>query len=139
MKHAAIVLALAATAALASCEALREFHANNPDYGSSSPPYESIQFASAVATPEERAKCEAAGGEVMMAGLLGHESCVQPYPDAGRACSDASDCLGQCMLDPSADVSMGDPATGTCQRTDSPFGCYATVRNGIAQPALCVD
>ena len=62
MTRAAIALALIAAAGLTACEALRDYHANNPDWGSNVPPYERIQFAGAHPTPDERARCEAAGG-----------------------------------------------------------------------------
>ena len=45
MTRAAIALALIAAAGLTACEALRDYHANNPDWGSNVPPYERIQFA----------------------------------------------------------------------------------------------
>ena len=138
--HATIALALIAAAGLTACEALRDYHANNPDWGSNVPPYERIQFAGAHPTPDERARCEAAGGRIEMGGLMGHERCVQTYADAGKACTGSSDCLGQCILDSShGSVPMGGAATGTCQVTDSPFGCYQTVEDGKAQPEKCVD
>ncbi|MEZ5954470.1 MAG: hypothetical protein R3C13_09225 [Hyphomonas sp.] len=139
MKRGALILALACAGLLAACEALRDYHANNPVYGSSSPPYESIRFAGEVATPDERATCEAAGGQVRREGLLGFERCIQTYPDAGKTCSDSADCLGECRLPPDSGIPAGEPGTGTCQVTDSPFGCYALVKDGIVRPASCVD
>ncbi len=98
---------------------------------------ERISFESERATDAEREKCHAAGGEVHQAGLLGYENCILPYADAGQACSDSSECLGDCRL---TDFSKPeDSITGTCQINDSPFGCYQTVENGRAGHMLCVD
>jgi hypothetical protein len=36
-------------------------------------------------------------------------------------------------------VQQGKPATGKCTANNQPCGCFQTVENGVAQPALCVD
>ena len=100
--------------------------------------YERISFEGERATQAERAKCEAAGGELHRAGLLGWENCIQPYADAGQTCSDSSDCTGGCRYTGSG-ASIGETVTGTCQINDSPFGCFQSVDNGRATPPLCVD
>ena len=100
--------------------------------------YERISFEGERATPTERAKCEAAGGSVYPSGLLGWENCIQPYADAGKTCSDSSDCTGGCRYTGSG-ASIGETVTGTCQINDSPFGCFQSVDNGRATPPLCVD
>ena len=100
--------------------------------------YERISFEGERATPAERAKCVAAGGEVYRSGLLGWENCIQPYADAGKTCSDSSDCTGDCRYTGSG-ASFGETVTGTCQINDSPFGCFQSVSDGAATPTLCVD
>ena len=100
--------------------------------------YQRISFEGEAATPQERARCEAAGGEVQRAGRLGWEACIQTFADAGDTCSDSSDCLGECR-NTDEFVADGAPATGQCAVNDSPFGCHQTIENGIARPALCVD
>jgi hypothetical protein len=129
-----------AGAGLASCAYLQDVYSGGSVYGSGADPYEKIQFAGEKATPVERSACEAAGGTVARDGMRGWEQCIQPFADAGKACSDNADCIGQCRLSLGDDMpDMGEPVTGTCQVNDSPFGCYATVENGQATPALCVD
>jgi len=59
-------------------------------------------------------------------------------PDAGKACTTGSDCLDRCLLT-DIDAAFGEPATGQCAATDNPFGCFQTVQDGLATPALCVD
>lgn len=95
---------------------------------------------------ESRAKideedCIAGGGAVVQDGLLGLYRCTTPYGDAGKLCSDASDCEGRCMGDDTVtdyDAPTGE-VVGKCEVNDSPFGCFALVENGSVGPALCVD
>jgi len=109
-----------------------------PDSQSASATQERISFKSEKATEAERERCNAAGGAVLQAGILGAENCIIPYADAGKTCSDSSDCLGDCRLTASR-AQPEETVTGTCQINDSPFGCYQTVENGRAGFTLCVD
>lgn len=74
--------------------------------------------------------CRESGGQ--RDGLAG-AVCTFPATDAGKICTDSDDCEGRCEA--------GDPtaAIGTCSARISPFGCYSEMRDGVAQPALCVD
>ncbi len=100
--------------------------------------YERIAFEGKQATADEQARCEAAGGDVQQAGLLGNEICVQTLPDAGETCSDSTDCLGRCLIQGDS-VEPGMTATGQCTANDNPFGCFQAVRDGVADGMLCVD
>ena len=102
-------------------------------------PHERITFAGEIATADERSMCEAAGGEVRRDGMAGWEHCIQEYADAGAACSDASDCLGRCMIDGEFTAAGQPTDAGRCEANNSPFGCFQTVENGVATAALCVD
>ena len=140
MKPATLIFAGAALAVTAACSAIRDYHDANPDFGSGLPPYERIQFASGTATDAERAECEAAGGTVQQAGRLGWENCVQPFADAGKACSGSADCLGGCLLEDMTDTpEPGTPVEGVCQADDAPFGCYTVVEDGKVLHWICVD
>lgn len=131
-----VFLLILASAALSACV---NPGAETPTGDTGEPAaYERISFAGEKATTAERAICEAAGGEVRRDGLAGWEQCIQTPPDAGQACSDSSDCLDRCML-VGEFTEYGAPATGQCSQSDSPFGCFQTVENGRAEPALCVD
>lgn len=83
--------------------------------------------------------CAAKGGEVRQEGMLGTWRCTVPYGDAGKSCRDKSDCEGKCLLPPESEAVTGEEATGACQATDSPFGCYAEIVDGKIAAALCVD
>jgi hypothetical protein len=131
MKH---LLPVACALALSACAFLAPPEAPAPR----TPAYQRVDIAGEAATAAERAACEGVGGSISRAGLLGREHCLQTYPDAGKTCSGESDCLGTCRHEPDASA-MGKAATGTCQVTDVPFGCYAMVEGGIVGPVLCVD
>jgi hypothetical protein len=84
---------------------------------------------------QQRAACEESGGKVQRGGMLGYEACIRGFADADQRCRDDRDCEGQCFA--ADDPAPGQP--GRCQRTTSPFGCRAAVRDGVVQPTLCVD
>jgi hypothetical protein len=86
-------------------------------------------------------KCDRPGQFWARRGLAGERMCVTPYPDAGKACSDRSDCTGRCIADYEAvkGQTSGSPAVGKCQADDALFGCYAEVAQGRLGPRICVD
>lgn len=81
--------------------------------------------------------CSAKGGTIQPVGKAQIPTCVTPYADAGKACTDKSQCQGQCVLEDNLET-QGE-VTGACQKTDRQFGCYARVINGKATGAICVD
>lgn len=83
------------------------------------------------------AQCSAKGGSVQPVGKAQIPTCVIPYADAGKVCTDKSQCEGNCILEGNIETT-GDVA-GTCQKTNRQFGCYAKVVNGKSTGAICVD
>lgn len=65
-------------------------------------------------------------GTVVM-GMAG-PTCAKPTPDAGNACTKASDCAGACLAE-----------TMTCSTMTPMFGCYAVVMEDGQKVGLCVD
>ena len=88
-------------------------------------------------TTKQRMQCLASGGNVEKAGMLGAERCTLSYRDGGQICTDSSQCLGNCVAELAG--ANQDSASGICQRTDNPFGCYALVENGRTGSAICTD
>lgn len=91
-------------------------------------------------TAAERQACDARGGRMQRAGMLGRWRCTVSYADAGKRCTDGDQCQGDCLLpdgrgpaDPNAAVA------GQCQADDNPFGCKITVEDGRVGAGLCVD
>ncbi len=101
---------------------------------SSNPP--SIPTPGMLSQSEIRA-CLISGGRIEKAGYMGAERCTRPYADGGKACTDSSQCQGQCRTDTNSANSSS--IVGVCQMDDNPFGCFAEVKNGRTEPALCVD
>lgn len=93
------------------------------------------QGPAVMVTPQTAVECAAAGGEWGPVGLMRTEACTLKSPDAGKVCSDSSECAGSCW----SDEAPGSKAAGFCQPTNMPFGCHSEVRDGIVQPALCAD
>ena len=94
-------------------------------------------------TAEQRAACEAEGGRVATAGLSGDDMCAMPYADAGRSCTDGSQCVGDCLLDEASLRGKrpvdGMQAAGQCQALAYPFGCRNLIEDGRLIYGLCVD
>lgn len=94
----------------------------------------------AATEPADAASCAAAGGAWKGVGMMNVEACVMPYPDAGKVCSDSSECTGDCWADGAVTPEQaGTRATGYCQPTNMPFGCRSQILKGVVQPGLCVD
>ena len=91
----------------------------------------------------DRSKCLASGGSIAIMGLSGSEGCVHRMPDAGKPCTDGSQCKAGCFLDEARatpkDKEPGARVTGSCAPTDYIFGCRSPVVEGKASPGLCVD
>jgi putative hemolysin len=81
--------------------------------------------------------CAAKGGSIRPVGKAQIPVCVTPYADAGKACTDKSQCQGACVLE--GNLEAQGPVTGACQKTDRQFGCYAKVVDGKATATICVD
>ncbi|HHL20167.1 MAG TPA: hypothetical protein ENJ52_01430 [Aliiroseovarius sp.] len=82
---------------------------------------------SAAQMRQDRAECEARGGEYARAGLFGH-ACFMPTPDAGQACSRAGDCEGVCYAD-----------TRQCSAVTPVFGCIAMLDEDGKRVEICID
>jgi hypothetical protein len=87
--------------------------------------------------PVAAARCRAQGGTYGPVCLTGTMQCVMRFADAGRPCTDGSQCEGgSCYYDgptPARNV------RGTCVASDNPCGCHGRVEHGDVVGALCVD
>ena len=82
--------------------------------------------------------CLDKGGVIKNVCMFGLPSCVQKYADAGKTCSDSSDCTGECRIEAGL-VEVGTQATGFCSIDSDPCGCFQLIVNGIAKHAVCAD
>jgi putative hemolysin len=83
------------------------------------------------------ASCAARGGAMQPVGRLQRSTCVVPYADAGKTCSDKADCQGACIAE--GNLEAQGATTGQCQKTNVQFGCYAKIVGGKTTGAICVD
>lgn len=83
--------------------------------------------------------CTARGGEMQQVGRAQTWQCVVKYADAGRRCTDASQCEGQCEIAGNSGIAPGTATAGVCQADSNRFGCRTTVENGKAGNTLCID
>lgn len=83
--------------------------------------------------------CAARGGQMRQVGRAQTWQCVVKYADAGKRCTDASQCEGQCEIAGNSDIAAGVAAVGVCQADSNRFGCRTTVKDGKAEATLCID
>jgi len=78
-------------------------------------------------------ECLEKGGTWQKWGMLQKEYCQIPAPDAGKSCTDGSQCsLGSC-------ISESGTLPGACQTYKNIFGCFTFVEDGELGPVLCAD
>ena len=88
------------------------------------------------------AACPASGGWLQRDGLAGGLICVVAYADAGKVCTDGSQCQGrQCRAEPRYRPWPQSllPTNGRCVATNNPFGCYSALTRGRLRGGICVD
>jgi len=125
------LIAIAAFLALTAC-------APPPSSAQGEPPRDESTGLGGASAADAKA-CSDRGGTWRRVCLMGTWSCVMPYSDGGKSCKDKKDCQGQCRYQGDGVSAPGTPVTGVCQRDSDPCGCFAEVRDGKLQPALCVD
>jgi hypothetical protein len=76
-------------------------------------------------------RCIAEGGHVQGVCMLGFPACVKPFPDAGKQCTDSSECEGMCWVQENTiRRERGEPVIGVCQDTTDTCGCWEEVKDG---------
>lgn len=93
-----------------------------------------------VESAESRATaCTARGGTIKKVCRLQQPWCVVSYSDAGKRCTDKSQCQGRCLLDSKIHGEIGEKAEGRCERDDDPCGCKPEVIDGKFAGGQCID
>ena len=82
--------------------------------------------------------CLDKGGVIQSVCMFGMPSCVEKYMDAGKTCSDNSECAGECRIEDEF-VEVGTKTTGFCSADSNPCGCFQLIIDGKAEHALCAD
>lgn len=126
--------AIVAAVALAACAA-PQTAGKAADAPAADAPVVKEAYNEALST--DPAACKAKNGEIQRVCMLGKPMCVISYKDAGKSCTDSSQCSGRCQTEGGAPPNQ--PATGTCQPTSNPCGCFQLVEKGVAGYPLCAD
>ncbi|PIE01082.1 MAG: hypothetical protein CSA79_01285 [Thiothrix nivea] len=92
----------------------------------------------APGTPSFAQQCEQGGGRWVRGGIAGFYGCLRPAPDAGKRCTDSSQCAHHCNAVPGTEPPPGTATSGQCQANNNYSGCHIEIRQGIAQPRYCV-
>jgi len=88
---------------------------------------------------QEKNRCLATGGTWEKVGWAQTSRCVRPTKDAGKPCSDSSECEVACMAKKKS-VEVANDLKGHCAATDNPFAnCGLRIEGGHATPILCAD
>jgi len=89
---------------------------------------------------DNKIECDKLRGNYSRQGLAGNYMCILTFSDAGKQCSSASQCFGECIVRGNGYPKPQQMPIGQCKSDNSPFGCYATIdENGAARPLLCRD
>jgi hypothetical protein len=86
----------------------------------------------------ERDICLSDGGTLHTAFMRGSMVCTRPTRDAGKSCTDGSQCEGLCVGE--GEAKYGDAAIGKCTAARGPaMRCRTVVQNGRIQVCAIVD
>lgn len=83
-------------------------------------------------------QCATLGGDWRPICMRGTPACVVAYKDAGKSCSDSSECSGRCQVKGNS-APPGTEVRGQCTANSDPCGCFQLVENGKAGYPLCAD
>jgi len=88
--------------------------------------------------PQNESECLAKGGHWASIGLPGTPArCDLKATDGGKACTDSSQCQGECMAPDGA--SEGRRADGICSEYILNFGCTRRIEGGRVGAEICAD
>jgi hypothetical protein len=87
------------------------------------------------------AQCTAQGGNWQRVCLLGTLACVTPYADAGKVCTDGSECVGKRCLAPQGSSTFPGqgPMQGQCIANNNPCYFGINIEQGFTVPTAVAD
>ena len=97
-----------------------------------------LQEDARIATINDPDECSNFGGTIENVCYSGAEMCVVKFTDAGKACSNPSECLGAC-LSSDLQAQLGDTVKGICAASTQPCGLFLPVKNGKVAAYMWVD
>jgi hypothetical protein len=88
--------------------------------------------------PDTAEKCGERGGTFRRVCLAGRLQCVMPARDAGKACTDSSQCEHGCVDAGRAPAADG-LFIGACRRDNDPCGTFPIISNGKRIGSVVAD
>lgn len=82
--------------------------------------------------------CKSKGGIIRGVCMFCIPACIIPYADAGKNCTDSSQCKGLCWNN-AWDLEMGASASGTCTADAQDCKCGVEIINGKVAGGVCED
>jgi len=81
--------------------------------------------------------CRSSGGSWEKQGMEQEWGCVFRTPDAGKVCSDDSQCSLLCL--PDKNSRWGQQSRGVCKNRFELFGCIGGMKEGLPTGVICRD
>jgi len=97
-----------------------------------------LQKDAQIAAITDPDKCSEYGGEIENVCSSGAKMCVVKFNDAGKYCSNSTECLGAC-LSSNLQADLGDKVQGICASSTQPCGLFLPVKNGVVAAYMNVD
>lgn len=91
------------------------------------------------ATIADEASCKTAGGDWRPICRMQKPACVITFKDAGKSCTDGSQCEGGKCAAEVTTATAGSSAAGKCVINSDPCGCTTLIVDGKTTATLCVD
>lgn len=83
-------------------------------------------------------RCAERGGDWRRVCLAQSLYCVPIFADAGKPCTNSSECQGGCVPRPSL-FNPTEPVVGECAKDGDPCGCFSWVEKGRVVQGPCFD
>jgi hypothetical protein len=87
----------------------------------------------------DEASCKTAGGDWRPICRMQKPACVMTYKDAGKSCTDGSQCEGGKCVAEVTTATPGTAAAGKCVVNSDPCGCTTLITDGKTAATLCAD
>jgi hypothetical protein len=100
--------------------------------------WDKVEGDSKIAQINDPIMCAQYGGTIESVCMNGIEMCIVKFKDAGKSCSDSSECDGAC-LSVRNDVQLGDAVLGACSQSSDPCGLFLPLKNGKVAARVWAD
>lgn len=111
---------------------------NTSNITSSTNPPQTMSLSQLANSLKSEKACAEHNGKWQKVGKLQMPACILTPKDAGKACTDSSQCETRCIAkDP--EPKAGEKADGICADSTNLFGCQTYIKDGRSEGTLCID